>query len=76
MDLSSLTPKKRKRSSYDASFKLKVIRYAEEHGNRAAGREFCIDEKSVRQWRSMKEELDKMPKSKRAKEVGQLLIHY
>ena len=32
MDISRLTPQKRKRSSYDASFKLKVIRYAELSG--------------------------------------------
>jgi hypothetical protein len=31
---------KNKRYSYDAGYKLKVIAYAEEHGNRAAERHF------------------------------------
>jgi transposase-like protein len=39
---------KRKRASYDAAFKLKLIKYAEEHGNRAADREFGVSEKLIR----------------------------
>jgi hypothetical protein len=31
-----------KRSSYSGGFKLKVIDYAEKHGNQAAGREFSV----------------------------------
>ena len=38
---------KSKRSSYDASFKLKVIEYAEIHGYRAASREFTVPEINV-----------------------------
>ena len=33
---------KRKRSCYDAAFKLKVVEFAEEYGNRAAEREYTI----------------------------------
>ncbi|OOZ66168.1 hypothetical protein BOW47_12420, partial [Solemya velum gill symbiont] len=58
---------KRKRSSYDAAFKLKAVEFAEENGNRAAGRKFDISEKLVRDWRKQKEELLEMPKTKRAR---------
>ena len=40
-----------KRRSYEAKFKLQVIAFAEDKGNRAAGREFSISEKIVRDWR-------------------------
>uniref|UniRef100_A0A674I2H4 DDE-1 domain-containing protein n=1 Tax=Terrapene triunguis TaxID=2587831 RepID=A0A674I2H4_9SAUR len=40
---------KRKRSSYHAAFKLKVVEYAEANNNCAAAREFCINEKQVRE---------------------------
>jgi transposase-like protein len=40
-----------KRKSYTAEFKLKVVKYAEENGNRSAGREYCVDESIVRDWR-------------------------
>ena len=39
------------RRSYTAVFKLQVISYAEEHGNRAAGRKFDVDESNVRKWK-------------------------
>ena len=42
------------RRSYTAVFKLQVISYAEEHGNRAAGRKFDVDESNVRKWRRNK----------------------
>ena len=42
-----------KRPSYTATYKLQVIAYAEEHGNRAAGRNCSIGESSVREWRKI-----------------------
>jgi len=55
-----------RQSSYTAKEKLRVIAYAEAHGNRAAGREFTIDESNVRSWRKQKDRIQKMPKSKMA----------
>ena len=51
-----------KRQSYTTSEKLKIIQFAEEHGNRAAQREFGIAESTVRLWRKSKENLQKMPR--------------
>uniref|UniRef100_A0A8C5QSK6 Brinker DNA-binding domain-containing protein n=1 Tax=Leptobrachium leishanense TaxID=445787 RepID=A0A8C5QSK6_9ANUR len=45
---------KTKRRSYDAGFKLKVVSRAEESNNSIASREFCVDEKQVREWRKTK----------------------
>lgn len=42
-------------NSYTVGFKLKVVEFALEHGKRAAGRKFDMDEKCVRQWCSRKE---------------------
>ena len=50
------------RASYTAAFKLRVIAYAASHGNRAAGRQFSIDESCVRRWRSQRERLLKTPR--------------
>lgn len=58
---------KRKRTSYEAGFKLKVVEYAEHHGNSNAMREFGVSEKLVRDWRKTKETLINMPKTKRAR---------
>jgi hypothetical protein len=54
------------RHSFIAREKLKVISYAEAHGNLAAGREFNMNEINVRQWRRLKDRLQKMPRSKMA----------
>ena len=54
------------RRSYKASFKLEVIAYAEEHGNRAAGRKFGISEKVPKDWQKQKPKLSDMKKSKKA----------
>jgi len=54
------------RQSFTVREKLKVISYAEVHGNRAAGREFNMNETNVRQWRRLKDRLQKMPRSKMA----------
>src|SRR5688572_33400344 len=58
---------KRKRASYEAGFKLKVVEYSELHGNSNAMREFGVSEKSVRDWRKTKETLTDMPKTKHAR---------
>ena len=59
---------KRRRNTFEAGFKLKVIKFAEENGgNRAAGRHFDVSESNIRAWRKEKEELQHMPKSKRAR---------
>ena len=59
-----------KRKSYEAGFKLKLVDYAEEHGNRGAEREFGVSAKLVRDWRKQKDQLKTMPKSKRAGRYG------
>lgn len=56
---------KRKRSAYDAAFKLKVVDYAEANNNCAAAREFCVHEKQVREWRKNKTTLKDMPRGKK-----------
>jgi len=56
-----------KRKSYTADFKLDVIKFAKDHGNRAAGREYSCNEKNVRDWRLEEEELKKMNPRKRAR---------
>ena len=56
----------RKRASYTAEFKLKVIEKAEEMGNRKAGRLFGISETNVRIWRKNKEILLKTDKNRKA----------
>ena len=56
-----------KRKSYTADFKLDVIRFAKERGNRAAGREFGCSEKNVHDWRLDEEEIKKMNPRKRAR---------
>ncbi|XP_044278634.1 zinc finger protein 75D-like isoform X2 [Varanus komodoensis] len=57
-----------KRTSYSAKFKLEVISYAKEHGNRAAERQFGRPptECMIRQWRKQEEQLLKMPEKKKA----------
>ncbi|PFX12576.1 Pogo transposable element with KRAB domain [Stylophora pistillata] len=55
-----------KRQSYTVSDKLRIINFAEQHGNLAAEREFGVSESNVRLWRKSKENLKKMPRLKRA----------
>jgi transposase-like protein len=52
------------RACYTAKFKLEVVRYAQEHGNTAAGRKFDVDETNVRRWSSEKEKLEGISKNK------------
>lgn len=55
-----------KRKSYTANLKLKIVNYAEVHGNRNSGRKFGVDEKSIREWRKIKDKLENLPRNKRA----------
>ena len=55
-----------KRQSYTTAEKLKVIQFAEQHGNCSAQREFDIAESNIRLWRRSKENLEKMPRLQRA----------
>uniref|UniRef100_A0A7N6B6A5 HTH CENPB-type domain-containing protein n=1 Tax=Anabas testudineus TaxID=64144 RepID=A0A7N6B6A5_ANATE len=55
-----------KRHAYDAEFKLKAISHALEHGNRAASREFNINESMVRKWRQQQDVLRQVKKTKKS----------
>jgi hypothetical protein len=55
-----------KRRTYEAGYKIKVMAFAETHGNRAAGREFSINESMVRKWRKMKDALTETKKSRKS----------
>ena len=55
-----------KRKSYTAQFKLQIIKYAAENGNRATERKFGVSEKLVRDWRKAEETLIAMKKTKKA----------
>lgn len=57
---------KRSRVSYQASFKLKVVKAAEETNNLEAARKFSVDESNVRRWRK-DTLLESEPKAKRAR---------
>ena len=54
------------RQSYTLSDKLRIINFAEQHGNRAAEGEFGVSKSNIRLWRKNKENLEKMPQLRRA----------
>lgn len=58
---------KERRLSYSIAFKLEVVKYALEHGNRAAARRFGPPptEKMIREWRKQKVDLMNANKSKK-----------
>ena len=58
-----MTTTKKKRS-FDAAFKLRVVEYAEQDTSRGAGRKFGVDENRVREWRKQKYELQTLPTKK------------
>uniref|UniRef100_K7FLM3 HTH CENPB-type domain-containing protein n=1 Tax=Pelodiscus sinensis TaxID=13735 RepID=K7FLM3_PELSI len=55
------------RKSYTADFKLSIVTYAKENGNRAAGKRFSVNEKSVHEWRKEEAETEKLNPHKRAR---------
>ncbi|KAH9378588.1 hypothetical protein HPB48_009955 [Haemaphysalis longicornis] len=54
------------RKSYTAKFKLTAVNYAEQHGNRAAGRHFDVTGKMVHTWRQSTDKLQAMKSGKKA----------
>ena len=61
---------KRARQSFTFEYKLKVIARADEIGNRAAAREFEIDESVFRYWQKKKDVMTKLPKRQRTCRTG------
>ena len=59
-----------RKRSHEASFKLKVVEYAEKESNRAAGRKYGVNEKQVREWRKKKQQLIALPPKKKRLEGG------
>ena len=57
---------KRAPQSFTFEYKLKVIPRADEIRNRAAAREFEIDESMIRYWRKKKDVMTKLPKCQRS----------
>ncbi|KAL6491395.1 hypothetical protein MHYP_G00017400 [Metynnis hypsauchen] len=55
-----------KRHAYEAHFKLQAISYAAVHGNRAAARQFSVNESMVRKWRKQENELRQVKKSRQS----------
>ena len=62
--------KRKQRTSYEASFKLKVVEFATANNNCAAARLFCVNEKQVREWMKIKTKLQKIPRTKKACRTG------
>lgn len=60
------TPKR----TFTPAFKLQVIKRAEEDTNKAAAREFNIEDKMVREWRKQKEKLEALPPHKLQRKMG------
>jgi len=55
-----------KRHAYEADFKLMAISYAIKHGNRAAARQFNINESIVRKWKNQEDDLRQVKKTKKS----------
>ncbi|KAG1968293.1 pogo transposable element with KRAB domain [Pimephales promelas] len=49
-----------KRKQYDLTFKLTVVKFAEQNSGEAAARHFSVDPKRVREWRKNKAELQRL----------------
>ena len=55
-----------RRHSYEADFKLKDICHAVQHWNRAAVKEFNINESMVRKWRRREDDMSQVKKTKQS----------
>ena len=61
---------KRPRQSLTFEYKLRVIARAAEIGNRAAAREFEIDESMIRYWKKKRDVMIKLPKRQHTCRTG------
>ena len=59
-----------KKRSHDATFKLKVIEFAEQNTNRGAANRYGIDEKRVREWKKQKGQPGSLNSKKRRLDEG------
>ena len=59
-----------KRKSYDAAFKLSVVSFAQQCGNRSTGRRFGVNERQVRDWRKQQKQLESLKSKKKRLEGG------
>uniref|UniRef100_K7FTI3 HTH CENPB-type domain-containing protein n=1 Tax=Pelodiscus sinensis TaxID=13735 RepID=K7FTI3_PELSI len=59
-----------RRRKFEASFKLKVVKFAKEHNNCAAASQYGVTEKMVRDWKANEDALKSMPSSKCALRRG------
>ena len=55
-----------KRTAYTAKQKLAMIKFAEQHGNRATERKFDVSESCIRGWRKVKKRLETWPENRMA----------
>ena len=62
-------PAKKKRS-FDASFKLKVVEFAFKNTNRGAARKFDVDKKQVREWKKQRNSLTELSSKKKRLDGG------
>ena len=53
-----------KRRAHEAAFKLRAIKHAAEHGNRATARKFNVNESMIRNWKKQESVLCQIPKTK------------
>ena len=59
--------KGKKLHKYSLEVKNEAINYAEIHGNRPASRQFKVDEKRIREWRTKKSEIEALVATKNGK---------
>ena len=59
-----------RKRSYEISFKLKIVDYAKSDSNRATARKFEVDERRVREWRSLKANLEEHSSKKQKRLPG------
>ncbi|WKY11642.1 hypothetical protein Q1695_003315 [Nippostrongylus brasiliensis] len=59
-----------RRKSHTAAYKLEAVKFSLVHGSAAAARHFEVDGSLIRKWRTEKENLQKLPSTKRARRFG------